>query len=568
LLDLIKPDQIHREVKLGYLLLGKSAITTLHEMTNVAITFPRKSIAESYEAAKSFVTQINLDVDDLRVIDENVWGLIVPGDTQTQFLEHASKLGGRINLLSEDEDDTFDIEEGKWIEVGEAVEGARFEMDGTTPHNKQEGKILPGKYFTMGIQESNGSTFVTLARVDNVGELGRKTGPGRYVYAVDSEALKEGITCRKDSGYKGSGYKGTSSMPAASKKATKKSKGSVSIGETPSIAKKLPTQVKKVESARSDFILDMLLENDPGILKERAAEEAKQLRLIESRRALATSKINESECEPTLEELLNMEFNESAKSEKALRQSKTPAANAPPVVEDVVEDVVEPTFEASGSDDSVEDSSVVESNNGDEFDILASLMETVGEVDGQHLKGEGPSDWMGLEDTVDDQVTNIDESVEQNDDTIDDTDDEVDIEEDLHSEEHEEEEEVVDEGIDPAAYADMRDTLEALEVQGLDIDAMSDEQLAEAISNYRSQNAEDGDESEDSFLDEGFEPSEGDVSNIEEMRGDPQGEEDEDPDEEGEEDEEDEEGESSDLKDVLKRKAMEMEAEKQAKARG
>lgn len=242
-------------------------------MSFVAISFPvsngpvtqRKN--ESLRRAKKFAASINAaDALDLAVIREGVYGYVVPSDVDDLVLSAASKHGAKILPFTESEE--APVEEGKWITLESAAMGVRFNMRGTTPTDPVEGKILPGKYFVLGLQESNGGKYATLGRVDRLAEIGRSTGPGRYTYNVDINLLREALA--------------KAEVKTESQKSTK---------------------AAKVEAQdRTDEILEMLLENDPHLLAYNKREAAKA----------AGGAVNE---EPTLEQLVEESMNGSSSTE-------------------------------------------------------------------------------------------------------------------------------------------------------------------------------------------------------------------------------------------------------------
>ena len=583
-------------------------------MDNILITFPRQTVAESYEAAKKFVESINLDVNDLH-INEETWGIVVPSDTQAEFLEHAGNLGGKVFLLEEEQQPQ--VEEKTWIEVHEAVVGARFEMNGSQPVGKQEGRVLPGRYYVMGMQESDGSTFVTLARVDNVAELGQRTGPGRYVYAVDADTLGEAVNRparqalvaqgRKaqvdaaEDAYHAQGEKAGPALDLAMSKrklSTARAEGDkkkIKAAKEMVRGDRADAEAQQVESrqTRSDAILDMLLENDPGILAEKAKEEkAEQQRIALEEAAKAKEVVNEN-VEPSLEDLLRVSFNESARSEAARKAEKAGEEVAPaPVVvpqpepEVAVEEPVEvPAEEAPVVEEPVMEEPVVveeapvveESFSG--ADVLSGLLESVGETEGQHADETSPDNWMVdeftpgeiVEESSEEEVVEeakCDDDKKKDDKKKDDKDpekqdvpefikDKMDDKKDESEEVVEEEsEEVIEEGIDPAQFGAVRDVMAQLIEEGVDLESLSDEELAEAVDNKCDEIlAEEEQPSEEpvlaegeDFEDEGFEVvAEADLSTeseevVEEAMGEEEGE------EEG----------AATLKDVLQKKAAEM----------
>lgn len=606
-------------------------------MDNILITFPRQTVAESYEAAKKFVESINLDVNDLH-INEETWGIVVPSDTQAEFLEHAGNLGGKVFLLEEEQQPQ--VEEKTWIEVHEAVVGARFEMNGSQPVGKQEGRVLPGRYYVMGMQESDGSTFVTLARVDNVAELGKRNGPGRYVYAVDADTLGEAVNRQQRRAAVRSGRREQMRDVDAAHDA-----GDISIDDhsvtsakvwrsgarqdrdkygDPDGALKSHTNFlardlaksraaggrthkeisphahmdgsqghQRVESrqTRSDAILDMLLENDPGILAEKAKEEkAEQQRIALEEAAKAKEVVNEN-VEPSLEDLLQVAFNESARSEMARKAEKAGEEVAPaPVVEPQPEPEVaveEPVEEPNrgllgklfGTNESVGSSVVEESFSG--ADVLSGLLESVGETEGQHADETNPDNWMVDEFTSGEAAEDLQEGEMPSKDHVMkmcrkgmSMEDMLKMHKDADQdklkamikscmEEMKESEEAIEEGIDPAEFGAVRDVMAQLIEEGVDLENLSDEELVEAVDNKCGEIlAEEEQPSEEpvlaegeGFEDEGFEVvAEADLSTeAEEVVEEAMHE------EEGEEDGE-EEG-TSTLKDVLKKKAAEMAAE-------
>ena len=644
-------------------------------MDNILITFPRQTVAESYEAAKKFVESINLDVNDLH-ISEETWGIVVPSDTQAEFLEHAGNLGGKVFLLEEEHQPQF--EEKTWIEVHEAVVGARFEMNGSQPVGKQEGRVLPGRYYVMGMQESDGSTFVTLARVDNVAELGKRTGPGRYVYAVDADTLGEAVNrpvrqalvkqgrdaqvAAAEDAYHAQGEQAGPALDLAmSKRSLSKARAAGDKKKVKAMADLVRGDaehahmdgsqgVQKVgesRQTRSDAILDMLLENDPGILAEKAKEEkAEQQRIALEEAAKAKEVVNEN-VEPSLEDLLRVSFNESARSEMARKAEKAGEEVAPaPVVEPQPEPEVaveEPVEEPKsgllgklfGTNESVESPVVEESFSG--ADVLSGLLESVGETEGQHADETSPDNWMVDEftpgeiveesseeevveeakcdddkkkddkkkDDKDPEKQDVPEFIKDKMDDKDDKDDKKDESEEvveeqdaleegempskdhvmkmckkgmsmedmlkMHKdadqdklkamikgcmEEMKESEEGIEEGIDPAQFGAVRDVMAQLIEEGVDLESLSDEELAEAVNNKCDEIlAEEEQPSEEpaltegeDFEDEGFEVvAEADLSTeseevVEEAMGEEEGE------EEG----------AATLKDVLQKKAAEM----------
>lgn len=229
-------------------------------MSFVAISFPvssgplaqRKN--ESLRRAKKFAKELGDDGAEMVTIKEGVYGFVVPSDVEREVLAVAKKHDARIIPFHESEESP--VKEGTWIALESAAMGVRFEMSGTKASNAVEGKVLPGKYFVLGIEESNGGVYATLGKVAHLGEIGRQ-GAGRYVYNVDLNILRESLAAETKAPIKESVKKGA----------------------------------KEESHDRTDEILEMLLENDPYILAENAR----------NRKGLVESD------ELTLEEMVNAE---------------------------------------------------------------------------------------------------------------------------------------------------------------------------------------------------------------------------------------------------------------------
>lgn len=245
-------------------------------MSYVAVTFPAKgSKSESLASAKKFAKKIGLEESDVSSIRRGVYGCILPSDVSSIVLTEASKLGGKVVPFVESKSV---VEEGKWLTLNKAVAGTRFEMSGTTPVAQADGRIMPDKFYVLGIQESEGGVYATLGRVDKLIEIGRKSGPGRYIYNVPLDVLRESILSDSDS-------------VADEVKSTD--------GDTSA-----ETTNESTEQDRSMEILDMLLENDQFVardnrkadLKKRAAQErsAKDSVIVESEEDLLASLVEES----------------------------------------------------------------------------------------------------------------------------------------------------------------------------------------------------------------------------------------------------------------------------------
>ncbi len=273
-------------------------------MNYVAISFPvttgptAKRKNESLRLAKKFAASLGADDSEITSIREGVYGFVVSSDVDAAVLTAAGKLGGRVTQFVESE--VPQVKEGTWVSLSKAALGIRFSMAGTTASNPEEGRILPGKYYVLGISESNGGTFATLGRVDRLEEIGRANGPGRYTYNVDLTALRESLA-KPD----------VEKAPAAA-------------AET------------KAERDRSDEILDMLLENDPHVQAEDRASKSKKA-LTEARTVKNTSEDDE----PSLEDMINAEGN----------QPKTGAGESQPEGDALVEseDTTEDTAPAEAS---------------------------------------------------------------------------------------------------------------------------------------------------------------------------------------------------------------------------
>lgn len=272
-------------------------------MSYVAISFPvaGQSITkkqESLKRAQKFAKEIGLDNSDISVIREGVYGCIVSDDIDDAVLGVAKKHNAKILPFVEADTSDVNVNEGQWLVLESATAGIRFEMAGTNPSNPVEGKILPGKYFVLGLQESNGGQHATLGRVDRLADLGK--GNGKYVYNVDISLLKAAMA---------------TSAKTESQKATKKAE-----------------KKEKNESAhiRSDVILDMLLENDPYILAENKKNGVK-----EQEKALEeTEKKDSPTGEPTLEELIQEAVNLSPETKDDSSKNLTESAENTEIAEE------------------------------------------------------------------------------------------------------------------------------------------------------------------------------------------------------------------------------------------
>lgn len=206
---------------------------------------------ESRANAGKFIKALGLDNElEVTQIKEGVFGCTIPGDTSDDILVEAKKFGGKVQPFVESV--AVEVKEGTWISLREAAAGMQFTMKGTEASNPREGSVRPGKYFVLGIEESNGGKYATLGRVDQLSEIGRSSGLGKYVYNVDLSILSAAVDV------------------SAKNESVKPQKESV------------------IPQDRSLEVLDMLLENDPYVLAENAR-----------------NKQTKSE-EPTLEELLNI----------------------------------------------------------------------------------------------------------------------------------------------------------------------------------------------------------------------------------------------------------------------
>jgi hypothetical protein len=84
--------------------------------------------------------------------------------------------------------------EGVWIDVPQKVEAYRVEMSGTQPIGKPTvGKLHPGKYFVLGVQETRDGPVVTLGRTDKLSDIGSKE-EGKYVFNVDGNVLEVALS--------------------------------------------------------------------------------------------------------------------------------------------------------------------------------------------------------------------------------------------------------------------------------------------------------------------------------------------------------------------------------------
>lgn len=247
-------------------------------MSYVAVTFPASGTnksAESLAKAKKFAKKVGLEESDVSSIRAGVYGCILPSDVSSIVLNEVAKHGGKVLPFVESKSV---VEEGKWVTVKKAVAGTRFEMSGTTAIGQADGRIMPDKFYVLGIQESDGGVFATLGRVDKLFEIGRKNGPGRYIYNVPLDLLRESLQEEVE-------------LPEEVKSTDVASSG---------------TQSQTNESDRSLEILDMLLENDQFLAREqRNAKMLKQKEsesdkvLVETEDSLLNSLVEESINNPT-----------------------------------------------------------------------------------------------------------------------------------------------------------------------------------------------------------------------------------------------------------------------------
>lgn len=300
-------------------------------MSYVAISFPvtkgtpDSQKTESLKAARKFAKDLGLvpgkDIEVL-LIRESTYGVVLPSDVDNEVIMSAKKFGGKVAPFTEsDSQAKKSLKEGTWIKLPKAVAGFRHEMHGTTSRNPMEGKVLPGDYFILGIQESNGGAYATLGRVDTLAEIGRE-GKGRYTYNVDLDILAQTV-----------------------------------VKETKTESKTESTkQVAKNESAhdRSNEILDMLLANDPYVIRQDRAAKAKE-----------ESQIQENDKEPSFEDMISMSMEAmvgdtkpvvESESEKAEETSEETPAEDNVTSEDATasEDSSETTEDSTSEDDKEE----------------------------------------------------------------------------------------------------------------------------------------------------------------------------------------------------------------------
>lgn len=255
-------------------------------MQLIALSFPSTAATltkrknESKASAESFLAELSLQGElEVTELKEGVFGCVLPEDVEDAVISRAAKFGAKIIPYQEAEQPQ--IQEGTWISLKDRAAGVRFSMRGTEATEPVEGDIKPGKYFVLGIEESNGGTYATLGRVDKLSEIGRSGGPGKFVYNVDLQVLASALD--------------TEAKVETSKPAKNES---------------------TVPQDRSLEILDMLLENDPLVLAE-------------ARR----SGSNTQEADVTLDELLNISDapagGDQIQESKSLQESADKAEKEP-----------------------------------------------------------------------------------------------------------------------------------------------------------------------------------------------------------------------------------------------
>lgn len=132
-------------------------------MSYVAISFPvskgtpESRKVESLKLAKKFSKELGLvpgkDVQ-IDLIRESTYGVVLPADVDNAVIKSAKRFGGKVApFVESDTSARNDIKEGTWINLPKAAAGVRWKMEGTKESDPQEGKILPGDYFVLGIEE-------------------------------------------------------------------------------------------------------------------------------------------------------------------------------------------------------------------------------------------------------------------------------------------------------------------------------------------------------------------------------------------------------------------------------
>lgn len=394
-------------------------------MSYVAATFPSNSKIDSFGRAKKFAARVGLEESDISAIRNGVYGCILPSDISDSVIREIAAAGGKVIPFVESH--TAVVEEGKWIQLEKAVVGTRFEMAGTSPIRQDDGRILPDKFYVLGIQESEGGVFATLGRVDRLGDIGRKSGPGRYIYNVPLDSLREAV------------------MVSSTEVASPVKSSDDTTGDTQTVATN--------ESDRSMEILDMLLENDEFLARDRRKAQLK-----------AGASVEAAKAEPNiLSDMMEVAAGESATTytEAELAPYKAVSGSSPTASLDGVDTL-------------------------DEADADGILNLLLGRIDENHqdepleaapapvAPAAAPSPVAAVAAAPAETATGDDAG----------------------------EDEELDEEMDPELFASIRSVVDAMVESGIDVDSLSDEELEEAVTDFladlEEEDGEDASEGDDS----------------------------------------------------------------------
>jgi hypothetical protein len=152
-------------------------------------------------------------------------------DGHTSYSSHPkSKVKAGNYGPSNDKAKARGLREGEWIKIGDQVEAARIEMSGTQPIGKAvKGQIHAGDYFILGVEEAKNGSVVTLGKVDKLHDIGNKE-EGRYLYNVDGQALAEACGIEETDDASKAGDPGTGGVLASAKKTIAKAKAMKGYG--------------------------------------------------------------------------------------------------------------------------------------------------------------------------------------------------------------------------------------------------------------------------------------------------------------------------------------------------
>lgn len=397
-------------------------------MSFVALAFPvtdgpvagRKN--ESLRRAKKFVKDVRENFE-VTLIREGTYGFIVPNDANRNVFVEAGKVGAKVVPFTETK--LSPVKEGQWVELGQEALGVRFEMKGTKAVNPVEGRVLPGKYFVLGIKEANGGMYATLGRVDKLVEIG--TGLGKFTYNVDIENLRESLAVAE--------------VKAESTKAKTKK---------PAIVESKDEYVDE-----TDAILEMLLENDPGVL----AEQAKNERREDVKRKIVETDTSGVETEQDIFESLL-------------------ADSTLPKISDMLTESDDDT-EAEEVDGEVTEDKATNEPSWDENSLLESLLSSESDEDAEQVTevADEPAAEQDADPVVEDEA---------------DTAEAAEVVEEPAKEEDESAVEESDD-LDPEQYLAMQDMVALMEEAGYDLDKMTEDEIAAVIDSMTEEDGENSD---------------------------------------------------------------------------